>query len=109
MDINRLNPLNFLGFTKKTNKAEKSSPASQPSSEPGASERAGSEGDYVSISQEALVKRLQMEVREEFDKVREEKVNEIKEKVSSGQYKVSSEDVAATILKGKIDIYEELK
>lgn len=110
MDINRLNPLNFLGLSKKTEKTEKSEKASHSSLDNHSVEGTqGSGDDSVSISLESLIKKTQMEAKEEMDKVREDKVNQIKEKISSGQYNVSADDLAAAILKGKLDIYEELK
>lgn len=110
MDISRLNPLNFLGLSKKTEKAEKPEKSSQSAADKYSiqnTQRAGD--DSVTISLESLVKKTQVEAKEEMNRVREEKIAQIKEKISSGQYKVSAEDLAAAILKGKLDVYEELK
>ncbi len=109
MDISRLNPLNFLGLSKKTEKTEKSDKVSRSSDAYSAQNAQGGRDDSVTISLEALIKKTQVEAKEEMDKVREEKVNQIKEKISSGQYDVSAEDLAAAILKGRFGVYEELK
>jgi negative regulator of flagellin synthesis FlgM len=109
MDISKLNPLNFLGLTKKTNKTDKADQV-RPSQESYPVEGSAASGDdSITISMEALIKQTEMEVRQELSQVREEKVNEVKAKIDSGLYKVSAEDVAASILRGKSIIFEELK
>jgi flagellar biosynthesis anti-sigma factor FlgM len=110
MDISRLNPLNFLGLSKKTEKTEKPEKVSRSSAEKYSIQNTqGNRDDSVTISLESLIKKTQVEAKEEMNKVREEKVNQIREKISSGQYHVSAEDLAAAILKGKLEVYEELK
>lgn len=110
MDINKLNPLNFLGLSKKTEKTEKTEKVSRPSVDKYSVESTqGTGNDSVSISLESLIKKTQVEAKEEMDKVREDKVSQIKEKIASGQYNVSAEDLAAAMLKGKFDVYQELK
>jgi flagellar biosynthesis anti-sigma factor FlgM len=110
MDISRLNPLNFLGLSKKSEKTEKTEKVSQSSFDKYSVQNTqGTGNDSVTISLDSLIKKTQVEAKEEMDKVREEKVNQIREKISSGQYNVTAEDIAAAILRGKLDIYEELK
>lgn len=110
MDISRLNPLNFLGLSKKTEKTEKSEKVSRSSVDKYSVENIqGAGNDSVSISLESLIKKTQVEAKEEMNKVREDKVSQIKEEIASGHYNVSAEDLAAAILKGKLDIYQELK
>jgi flagellar biosynthesis anti-sigma factor FlgM len=110
MDISKLNPLNFLGLSRKTEKTEKPEKVAQSSAdEYSVQNTQGVGNDSVTISLESLIKKTQVEAKEEMDKVREEKVNQIKEKIASGQYNVSAEELAAAILQGKSGVYEELK
>jgi flagellar biosynthesis anti-sigma factor FlgM len=115
MDISSLQSLlRALGLTPK--QAEKPvKPVSQtgeadvvqPSEKPAAQE------DSISISSasaslEGMVKITAMEVKEQVNNVREDKVEEMKAKISSGTYQVDSQELARSILQGR-DIYQELR
>lgn len=109
MDISRLyNILNQLGLSKKIEKPgqvlrlkDKGLESVTPGSD-------GEASDSVSISLEGLIKKIAMEIKEELNTGHQEKINQLKEKIASGEYKVSTEELIRAILEGR-DIYEELK
>lgn len=112
MNINKMSELlNSIGLGRKLEKMRGVSAASDAQLKSNAQDDVsgvGNEGDSVSISLEGVIKETAMKIKEEIPVVHNEKIAQLKERISSGQYQVSPEDVARSIIEGRVNNQEEI-
>ena len=61
--------------------------------------------DRISISEEGRLKAAMLNGAQESDGVRQDKVAEFKAQIATGQYKVDSKDVAASLVRQELDVW----